>query len=167
MKATAMSERAKMTRDLAYELDCDLPLELGVEPREKDDEGAPRIAVKGGIYTLFTVGDYFDGGYDRLQARLAYIVEAANGYPALAAELASVRADLEAARSSIQNFGSLQHEWMNRVASLEADLDAAREALRAFFAEWDGPVGTYAPTDATQALMRAALAASGQTGETE
>lgn len=39
-----------------------------------------------------------------------------------------------------------------------AALLSLRTALQAFFDEWDGDVGSYAPTDATEELMRTALA---------
>ena len=45
----------------------------------------------------------------------------------------------------------------DRTQVAEARVTKLREALGAFFAEWDGTVGTYAPTDETAALMRFAL----------
>lgn len=56
------------------------------------------------------------------------------------------KVDAEAERSQLRD----------DFAALVEQLEATQAALAAFFAEWDGAVGTYAPTDDTLALMRAA-----------
>jgi hypothetical protein len=64
------------------------PLRVSFEPREQMEQprtrggrfatGSPRIAIKSSIFTLFTVGDYYDGGYDGLAARLELVCRALN-----------------------------------------------------------------------------------------
>ncbi len=61
-------------------------------------------------------------------------------------------------------------ELRKRVDAVVAERDALRAALADYFAERDGEVGTYAPTDETEAKMRAVLAGEaapppGKTGE--
>jgi hypothetical protein len=57
------------------------------------------------------------------------------------------------------------HELEDVIAELRASLVTLTDALRAFFAEYDGDHGQYAPSDATEALMRAALLSSGVDGK--
>jgi hypothetical protein len=62
---------------------------------------------------------------------------------------------LEAARAEVEEWKveAERGKWPKEAAQ---EFFRMRSALAAFFDEWDGNVGTYAPTDDTLALMRAA-----------
>ncbi len=66
----------------------------------------------------------------------------------------------DAARATVKIEGNTRAYYVLRAEAAEARLAAAQQALRAYFAERDGEVGTFAPTDETEALMRAALGGS-------
>lgn len=48
------------------------------------------------------------------------------------------------------------------IEQLRAERQQAIDALRAFFAEFDSENGQYAPSDETEAMMRAALVSLGE-----
>lgn len=76
------------TTELMRRADCIVgPLRVDYEPREemamRGDDGKfapnhPRIAVKSGPFTLFTVGEYWDGSLDGLAARLTLVCRLVN-----------------------------------------------------------------------------------------
>lgn len=74
-------------------------------------------------------------------------------------------AELEEAQRQLQaRLDAANRGWLDQasrhgaeVHQLELELTEARRALRDFFDEWDGELGAYAPSEETEAKMRAAL----------
>ena len=86
--------------DALYLSTYDRPWHVGVEPREtrrtRRDDGMfgpnePRLAIKSGIYTVLTVGDYYDGGVDEQELALRAICEAVNAAMTCSCEKSSAR----------------------------------------------------------------------------